>query len=434
MTVQYVNRTQFVESNTWGQAMPKVAKQLTALEVSRLSGKGRYSVGCGLYLKIENEHSKSWVLIATVGDKRRNIGLGAYPKFSLAQAREKASKARELIEQGIDPIEQKKATRSAIKAAQAKEITFKQCATAYIDSQSHAWKNPRHHAIWTNSLRDYAYPVIGDMLMRDIEQVHILKILKPIWTEKTETAGRVRRRIEAVLSYAAVSGYRDHDNPARWRGRLDKILPAPSKVAKVKHHEAVSVEALPSFIAELSQHESMSVKCLLFTVLTACRSGEARGATWSEIDMQSKVWTIPAERMKAGKEHQVPLSGQAIKLLDSLPRIQDTPYVFPSVRNKPLSDMALSMLMRRMNTGAVPHGFRSTFRDWAGDKTNYPRDLAEAALAHTVSNQVEAAYRRGTALEKRRAMMNEWGKYVFSEMSKKSTPKNGENPQSLKKA
>lgn len=411
--------------------MPKKAKELTALEVSRITTQGKYNTGQGIYFEVKGA-SKSWVLRIVVGDKRRHIGLGAYPLVTLAQARAKALKVREQIEQGVDPVEQKKASKSAIKAAQAREITFKQCALAYIDTHSHAWRNSKHRQDWPRSLEMYVFPHIGNLLIKDVEQVHILKVLNPIWMSKTETATRVRGRIELIMDYAAVRGYRDHDNPARWKGRLDKILPKPSKVAKVKHYEAVSVDALPSFIAELSLHESMSVKCLLFTVLTACRSGEARGATWSEIDMQAKVWTIPVERMKAGKEHQVPLSDQAIDLLASLPRVQDTPYVFPSVRNKPLSDMALSMLMRRMNTGAVPHGFRSTFRDWAGDKTNYPRDLAEAALAHTVSNQVEAAYRRGTALEKRRAMMNEWGKYVFSEMSKKSTPKTGETSLKLK--
>ena len=218
-------------------------------------------------------------------------------------------------------------------------------------------------------------------------------------------------------------GYRDENNPARWKGKLDRLLPSPAKLKKKKHHEAMSIDETPDFMKTLASNESLSAKCLLFLILTATRSNEARGAQWSEIDFESKVWTIPIERMKASKEHQIPLSHQAMELLLSMPRIINNPYVFPSTKGKPLSDMSLSMLMRRMNTNAVPHGFRSTFRDWAGDKTGYPRDLAEAALAHTVSNQVEAAYRRGTALEKRRKMMQDWGDFIYSQTNKKEVSK-----------
>jgi integrase len=349
-----------------------------------------------------------------VGGKRRHIGMGAYPKFSLAQAREKASKARELIEQGIDPIEHKKAVRSAIKAEQAKGVTFRQCAVAYMDAHSHAWGSIKHAKQWGNTLSTYAYPAIGSMLVKDVTQAHILAILRPIWQEKTDTAKRVRNRIELVLDYAIASGYREDSNPARWKGKLDKLLPVPAKIAKVRHHKAVPVDEMPAFIEQLSMNESMAARCLLFCILTACRSGEARGAVWSEIDMDARVWTIPAERMKAGKDHQVPLSDQAMELLCSLPRVMGDGRVFPPAKGKMLSDATLSILMRKMGRVEVPHGFRSTFRDWAGDRTNYPRDLAEAALAHTLPNQVEAAYRRGTALEKRRSMMNDWAGYIFS--------------------
>lgn len=393
--------------------MPKKAKELTALEVKRLCTIGKHPVGSCIYLEINSPNSKVWILRIMVGGKRRSIGLGSYPMITLAQAREKALTARELIAQGVDPIEQRKAAQSAIKASQAKEITFKECALAYIDAYSDSWKNAKHRQQWQNSLNTYVYPFIGDLFVKDVEQQHILNVLRPLWTLKTETASRLRGRIETVLDWAAVSGYRDKDNPATWKGRLDKLLPAPSKLKKIKHHKAVTIDEMPAFIEQLSTHDVMSAKCLAFTILTACRSGESRAATWDEIDLEQAIWTIPANRMKAGSEHQVPLSEQAIKLLESIPKIEGVPYIFFSQSNKPLSDMTLSMLMRRMKVDAVPHGFRSTFRDWAGDRTNYPRDIAEAALAHTLTNKVEAAYRRSTALEKRRKMMQEWGDFCY---------------------
>jgi len=400
--------------------MPKIAKELSALEVSRISQPGKHNVGGGLYLEIKGG-GKSWILRIVIGNKRRAIGLGAYPVTTLAQARERARQQRDLIFQGVDPVEKKKSEKSALKAQQAKEVTFRQCAVAYIDAHSNSWKSKRTVDGWPRSLEMYAYPVIGNLLVRDVTQAHILTILRPIWISKTETATRVRNRIEAVLDYAAASGYREGENPARWKGRLDKLLPAPSKVTKVQHHKAVSIDDMPAFTEALRLQDGIAAQCLLFCILTATRSGEARGATWSEIDLETKVWTIPAERMKSGKEHQVPLSAQAMKLLRNLPRVENNDYLFPSVRGKALSDMALSMLMRRMGREEVPHGFRSTFRDWAGDKTNYPRDLAEAALAHALPNQVEAAYRRGTALEKRRKMMQDWAGYIFSGQKKNST-------------
>ncbi len=393
--------------------MPKKAKELSALEIKRLTEIGKYPVGSGVYLEVNSEHSKVWILRITVGNKRRNIGLGSYPTVSLAQAREKAAEARDLIAKGIDPIEQKKAVLSALKAKQAKEISFKQCALEYIETHSSSWKNAKHGQQWHNTLTTYAFPVIGDLFVADVEQQHILKILKPIWTDKTETAKRLRGRLEAILDWAAVHGYREKDNPAIWRGRLDKLFPSPAKVAKVKHHTAMKIDDVPLFMSQLKDHDSISAKCLMLVILTACRSGEARGMKWDEIDFEKGIWTIPEDRMKAGREHQVPLSKQAIHLLQSIPQTENNLYVFFSHTGKPLSDMTLSMLMRRMQIDAKPHGFRSTFRDWAGDRTNYPRDLAEAALAHTLTNKVEAAYRRSSALEKRRAMMQDWGDYCL---------------------
>lgn len=399
--------------------MPKLAKELSALEVSRLSDKGKYPVGRGIYLEISATGAKAWVLRITVGNKRRHIGLGSYPTISLALAREKALLMRDQINQGLDPVEQKKAVRSALKAQQAKEVTFKQCALAYIDAHSDGWKNKRTHENWPRSFEMYAYPAIGGMLVRDIEQAHILQIIEPLWKEKTETAKRLRNRLEQVLDYATARHYRTGENPARWKNKLDKILPSPSKIAKVKHHEAIAIDAIPEFMQALQKRIGMGRYCLEFLILTACRSGEARGATWDEVDFENKLWSIPRERMKSNQPHQVPLSDQAIALLQEIPKT-NSPYIFFSATGGMLSDMTLSSLMRKMDaaktaTGktAVPHGFRSTFRDWAGDKTSYPRELAEAALAHALLNKVEAAYRRSTALEKRREMMQEWANYCY---------------------
>lgn len=394
--------------------MPKKAKELTALEVSRLEDPGKHNVGSGIYLEIKGG-SKSWILRTTVGGKRRSIGLGSYPFVTLAQARDQAREHKKAIAKGIDPIEQKKAAKSALAALQAKEVTFEQCAHRYLDTHAQSWKNLKHTQNWIRSLELYAFPHIGSLLVRDIEQPQILNLLKPIWTTKTDTAQRVRNRIEAVLDYAVASGYMQGENPARWKGRLDKLLPAPSKIQKVQHHEALPIDQMPEFVRKLSVNPSQSDQCLLLLILTATRSGEVREAQWEEIDLEAKLWTIPAERMKAGKEHQIPLSDEAITLLLNLPRVLGTPYLFPSTKGKPFSDMTLSMRMRRMGCTAVPHGFRSTFRDWAGDRTNYPRDIAEAALAHTLGNRVEVAYRRSTALEKRRKMMQEWAHFICSE-------------------
>lgn len=393
--------------------MPKIAKELRALEVSRLSQPGNHAVGgvAGLYLYVTPGGARSWVLRATIGGKRRHMGLGPYPSVSLAQAREKARQAREEIASGVDPITERQKARSQLLAQQATAITFAEAAHAYIAAHEAGWKNPKHRAQWSSTLQTYAFPFIGDMLVGDVEQAHVLQVLEPIWTTKTETASRIRGRIESVLDWAAVRGHRSGDNPARWKGRLDKLLVAPSKIQKTRHHRALPIDDMPSFMQALRERNGISARALEFVIFTAARSGEVRGATWDEIDLDKAVWVIPGERMKAGAEHRVPLSRQAMELLQNLPRVEGCPYVFPSTRSGMLSDMALSAVMRRMEVDAVPHGFRSTFRDWAGEKTNYPREIAEQALAHTIANKVEAAYRRGDALEKRRAMMADWADF-----------------------
>lgn len=394
--------------------MPKIADQLTDRKVAALREPGRYAVGGvpGLHLRITPSRAKSWILRVKVGNLRRDIGLGSYPFVTLARARDEAFEMRKRIRDGVDPLAQKREIRQAIQAQQAGDKTFQECATAYIEAKAPEWKNPKHRQQWENTLKQYAYPVMGKLAVADIDLSHILAVLEPIWTTKTETASRLRGRLENVLDWAIVRKYRVRENPARWKGHLDTILPAKGKVQKVEHHTAMPIDAMKSFWRDLTAREGMSARALQFVILTAARSGEVRGATWDEIDLNAKVWTVPGDRMKAGREHRVPLSAEAIKLLKALPRLGDSPFVFPAPRAGQLSDMSLTAVMRRMGQEAVPHGFRSTFRDWVGERTNYPRELAEQALAHTLTNKVEAAYRRGDALEKRLKMMDAWAQFL----------------------
>ena len=366
----------------------------------------------GLALNVTAGTGRSWVLRVMIAGRRRDMGLGAYPGVTLAKAREKAREARELIRQGIDPIGQMRATQSAMMAATAAALTFEQCGTAYITANEAGWTNAKHGQQWQNTLTQYAYPVMGPLLVRDVDLPHVLAVLEPIWRTKTETASRLRSRIELVLDWATARNYRDGLNPARWRGHLDKILPKPSKVAKVEHHPAVPVGEVGAFMVRLRAADGMGARALEFAILTAARSGEVRGATWAEIDLEAKVWTVPADRMKAGKEHRVPLSDAALSVLKALPRVAGSEFVFPAQRGGMLSDMTLTAVMRRMGLEAVPHGFRSTFRDWAGERTNYPRETAEMCLAHVIGSQVEAAYRRGDLFEKRRLLMADWAKFL----------------------
>lgn len=396
--------------------MARKAKELSALEVGRLTKAGHHAVGgvAGLYLYVLETGARSWVLRTMVGTKRKHMGLGGFPEVPLAKAREKARAAKEQIDQGIDPIMQRLAIASSLKAQQASQKTFKQAALAYIEAHGEGWKNPKHRAQWSATLETYAYPHIGDLLVQDVGQDHVLKVLEPIWKTKTETATRLRGRIESVLDWATVRKYRSGDNPARWKGHLDKLLPAPGKIQKVEHHRALPAAEMVELMKALRGREGLAARALEFAILCASRSGEVRGARWDEIDFVTAIWIIPAHRMKAKKEHRVPLSTQAIKVLKSLPKKADVDLVFSSEGGKPLSDMALTAVLRRMEVDAVPHGFRSTFRDWAGELTNHPRDIAEQALAHVLDNKVEAAYRRGDALEKRRKMMQEWADYCES--------------------
>ncbi|MGX2039252.1 tyrosine-type recombinase/integrase [Methylocaldum sp. MU1018] len=401
-----------------------------------------YAVGGvpGLHLQVLPGGGKTWLLRVTIGatasgkQRRSEVGLGGYPAVTLQQARDKAREVREKIAQGIDPIAERKAARSALLASRATEITFEEAAKQYIAAKSHEWKNPKHHQQWNNTLETYAFPFIGKLHVRDIDTPHLKEVLEPIWTVKTETASRVRGRIEAILDWATVRKYRDGTNPARWKGHLQMILAAPSKVAEEDNHPALPFAEAPAFMTHLRKMEGTGARAVEFGILTAARSQEIRGAKWSEIDMDAKLWKIPADRMKMRKAHEVPLSDDAVALLKALPRFEGNDLVFPASRGGELSDMTLIATLKRMHESETKagrkgyvdpnqldaernprritmHGFRSTFRDWCAEQTEYPREVAEMALAHGIDNKVEAAYRRGNLFQKRQALMADWAAY-----------------------
>ncbi len=390
--------------------------QLVAVSLKSLPN-GTHADGGNLYLLVRGS-SRSWVFryVGTDG-KRKNMGLGPLHSLALSEARRVASKIREQLRHPtnpVDPLISKRASRELTTTLEKRRMTFHDCAKAYIDAHRTAWKNPKHCQQWENTLATYAYPIFGNIHVELVDESLALKALLPIWTTKTETAKRLRGRIESVLDWATFNKFRHGENPARWKGHLEHSLASPSKVAKVVHHPALPYTEIASFRDKLTRREGAAARALEFVLLTACRSGEVRNARWTEIDFEKKIWTIPAERMKMGREHRVALSDPCITLLHSVPRLEDCPYVFPGTKpNMPMSDMSLTAVLRRMDRFDITvHGFRSTFRDWVADKTNYPNELAEMALAHVVSNKVEAAYRRGDMLEKRFGMMNEWARYT----------------------
>jgi integrase len=389
-------------------------------------GDGWHSDGGNLYLFVRGE-SRAWVFRFVAPDgKRRNMGLGSQYSVTLAEARKQAALLREQVKHPTspnDPLAARQETRLAQKLTKRKSMTFKACAEAYIEAHRAEWKNPKHAQQWENTIATYAYPVFGDLPVAAVDDALVLKVLMPIWESKTETATRLRGRIESVLHWATFSKFRQGENPARWKGHLDNSLAKPNKVAKVKHHAALPYADMGPFMADLRQRVGLGARALEFAILTAARSGEVRGATWSEIDLTSRLWVVPADRMKMEREHRVPLSDAAVVLLQTLPRVDGEVLVFPSSKiGRPMSDMTLTAVLKRMDRGDLTaHGFRSTFRDWAAESTNYPSDMAEMALAHSIGDKVEAAYRRGDMLQKRFRMMNEWAKYCGTIVKRSGT-------------
>jgi integrase len=374
--------------------------QLTALKVGRLKDPGKYPDGDGLYLQISGAGTKSWLFRYMLAGKRHWMGLGPYPLVGLADARAKALDARRQRHEGTDPIEQRRAQRASQRLQAAKGTTFKACALAYIKSHRAAWTNPRHVAQWETSLEFYVYPVIGALPVAAIDTGLVLQVLEPSWTAKYETMSRVRGRIESILAWAKTRGYRDGENPARWKDHLDHSLPA---IQKRGHHKAMPYNELPAFMVKLRAQNSVVARCLEFTILTAARRGEAVGAQWSEIE--GSMWTIPAERMKGRRRHIVPLSTRTLNILKSLQGF-DATHVFPDTNG---DDIHYAMV--KLQAGVTIHGFRSSFRDWAGDKTPFDRETIEFALAHGITDSTEAAYRRSTAIEKRRELMAAWAAF-----------------------
>lgn len=396
-----------------GNMMGKKAIELGSLAVKAISKRGIHFVGGvpGLALTVHQGGSRSWMLRYQLNGKRRDLGLGSFDSVSLAKAREAARAARAKLEAGIDPIEDKKAIRSKLLASQAAVMLFKEASAKYIASKEAGWRSAKHTQQVRNSITRYAFPFIGQMSVSDIQVPHILKVLEPIWYKIPKTAERVRGRIESILGWAIALELRTSSNPARWKGHLEKLLTSPSKIAETTHFRSLPFTEMPTFMKALRQQEGMGAKALEFTILTAARSGEVRGAKWDEFDLDAGVWTVPATRMKAGKQHRVPLSDAALAIVKQQQKISINEYVFPSPRKTILSDMTLTAVLRRMDIPAVPHGFRSTFSTWASEKSDFPQEVIEMALAHAIGNKVEAAYRRGDLFEKRKQLMQEWADY-----------------------
>ena len=396
----------------------KLNNALTPLTVKNAKS-GRHADGGGLHLLVKESGARSWVYRFMLKGKARDIGLGAASgpeTISLATARDKAAALRLQVKAGVDPLaERHRGVAEALAAAQAAQIagiTFKAVSEAYVAANEASWRNDKHRQQWRNTLASYVYPVMGELPVADIGTAHVLKILEPIWQDKPETASRIRGRIETVLDAAKARGYREGENPARWRGHIAQILPARSRLTR-GHHKAMAYEAIPAFIDSLRAREAMAALALEFVILTATRTSEVLGATWAEVDLDKAIWTVPAIRMKAGKEHRIPLSPRAVEILEAVkPLKQDS--LFPADKGGKLSTMAMAMLLRRMKLDCTVHGFRSGFRDWAAECTGYAHEVCEMALAHVIGNKSEAAYRRGDMFEKRRRLMADWATYCAS--------------------
>jgi len=401
--------------------MARSKKGLTPVRARQKSTKpGLHLDADGLYLRVSktSERSKtaaaSWVYRFMLARKAREMGLGSYPAITLPVARKLAEEARSLKDRGIDPIDARESQRASQRIEAARSITFRECAKAYITAHRGKWKNAKHVKQWEATLEAHVMPVLGDLPVSAVDRALVIKVLEPIWSTIPETAARVRGRLEAVLAWAEMRDYRSGDNPAVWKGRLDKVFPPRSQVQKTKHHPALPYSELPGFVNKLSANEGTAAQALLFTILCTARTAEVTGAKWPEIDMDGSQWTVPGERMKGRREHRVPLSPTAMKILRQQLKFTDGKgYVFPGMRpKKPLSNMAMLKVLERMDrTDLTVHGFRSTFRDWVEEQTAYAGSVAEAALAHSVGDKVEAAYRRGDLFEKRKQLMNAWARY-----------------------
>ena len=407
------NRTA-LGGDTAGRLTDEVMGKLTTLKVQQLTKPGSYGDGNCLYLYIksdgESRFSRSWVYRFTLNGRRREMGLGPVDVVTLAEARLKLLECRKMHLEGMDPIEVRKAKREKAKLERKGGITFRACAERYITSHKASWKNAKHAAQWPFSLNNYVYPIIGILPVYSVETAQVMKVLEPIWSTKSETASRVRGRMETILDWAKVHGYRTGDNPARWHGHLDKLLPSRSRVRRVRHHPALPYSELPAFMAKLRKQEGTAARALEFLILTAARTGEVIGVTPSEI--RDGVWTVPAERMKVGQEHRVPLSRPALALIGTA-QVFGSAYLFASRKlDTPLSNMAMLQLLARMGrSDLTAHGFRSTFRDWASETTAHDNNAVEMALAHMIENKVEAAYRRGDLFQKRVTLMEDWASF-----------------------
>jgi integrase len=403
--------------------MAREIERLTALKVEKFKNDesprpGMYADGGGLYLRVTPEGARNWVLRFMLDRRPRWMGLGPLALYSLQEARAKALDARRKRHEGIDPIEARRGERAREKLDAAKAITFRQCAEAYVNAHRAGWRNDKHAGQWSATLSTYAYPMIGALPVQAVDTGLVLKVLEPIWTAKPETASRLRGRLESILDFAKARENRDGENPARWRGHLDKLLPARSKVREIEHHAALPYAELAAFLVALRGQEGIAARALEFLILTAARTGEVIGARWSEIDLLDKIWTVPAARMKAHREHRVPLSPRALAILDDMRAARHVDdardaFVFPGRKPRtPLSNMAFLMLLRRMGRGSLTaHGFRATFKTWASERTSVQNQIVEASLAHVIGDKVEQAYRRGDLFEKRRRLMAQWATF-----------------------
>jgi integrase len=401
-----------------GQVKARVAEK-TSVILSKRPGMHAMGDPPGLYLLV-TDGARSWILRYMLGGRRRDLGLGSYGTVTLEEARDEAREHRKEIRKGNDPIELKREHRDLARLAKSERKTFAACVDKYLEAHADGWRNPKHRAQWRSTLDTYTGTILGPVSVAAVNTTLVYQVLEPIWRTKTETASRLRGRIESVLDWATSRGYRRGDNPARWKGHLDNLLVAPAKVSKVRHLAALPYADVGTFMEALRAQEGIAAAALEFAVLTAARSGEVRGAKWGEIDLDGKTWTIPDERMKAKREHRVPLSDAALKVIRRMDKNRLGDFVFPGAKeDKPLSDMSLTAVLRRMKRNKITvHGFRSTFRDWCADSTSYPQHVAEMALAHTIGDKVEAAYRRGDLFDKRTRLMAEWARYCAKPIKK----------------